>query len=107
MQLHHLSFGAIGPFAGRHDIDFDALGAHGLFLLSGPTGSGKSTIIDAIVFALYGASSSGADSATNERLHCAATPDATPFVTLTFSTHAGVFRIERTPEHRAHTPGQQ
>lgn len=101
MQLHRLTFAAIGPFAGQHSIDFDALGAQGLFLLTGPTGSGKSTILDAVVFALYGASTNAADSATNERLHCASAPEKTPFVELTFSTHAGVYRIYRTPEHYA------
>lgn len=101
MQLHHLTFEAIGPFADSYSIDFDALGAQGLFLLTGPTGSGKSTILDAVVFALYGASTTAADSATNERLHCASAPQKTPFVELTFSTHAGVYRIYRTPEHYA------
>ncbi|MDH4354321.1 MAG: AAA family ATPase, partial [Actinomycetota bacterium] len=54
MQLHRLALRAIGPFAGEHEVDFDRLGASGLFLLEGPTGAGKSTIIDAVVFALYG-----------------------------------------------------
>ena len=54
MHLRTLTLQAIGPFAGRHTVDFDALGQAGLFLLEGPTGSGKSTLIDAIVFALYG-----------------------------------------------------
>ena len=53
MKLHHLSFEGIGPFREKVDLDFDALGASGLFLLEGATGSGKSPIIDAIVFALF------------------------------------------------------
>ena len=54
MKLHHLRLSAIGPFAGTVDVDLAALGASGMFLLEGPTGSGKSTILDAIVYALYG-----------------------------------------------------
>ncbi len=54
MDLHRLTVQAIGPFAGEHVIDFAELGRSGLFLLEGPTGSGKSTLIDAVVFALYG-----------------------------------------------------
>jgi exonuclease SbcC len=54
MRIHSLRFAALGPFAGEEVIDFDALGPSALFLIDGPTGAGKSTIIDAIVFALYG-----------------------------------------------------
>ena len=54
MRILKLSFEAVGPFGGRQTIDFTKLGtATGLFLIHGPTGSGKSTILDAIVFALY------------------------------------------------------
>ena len=54
MHIHSMRIAAIGPFAGAHTINFAELGAGGIFLLEGPTGAGKSTIIDAIVFALYG-----------------------------------------------------
>ena len=54
MQFRYLTFSALGPFPGTHTIDFDELTAGKLFLFDGPTGSGKSSIIDAIVFALYG-----------------------------------------------------
>ncbi|MGO2608582.1 MAG: AAA family ATPase, partial [Brachybacterium tyrofermentans] len=54
MKLHHLRLTAIGPFAGTVEVDLAALGASGMFLLEGPTGSGKSTILDAIAYALYG-----------------------------------------------------
>ncbi|MHB1289605.1 AAA family ATPase [Georgenia sp.] len=96
MRIHHLTLQAIGPFPGRHTIDVDSLAAGGLFLLEGPTGSGKSTIIDAIVFALYG---KVADAETSEdRLHSDhAEPDVEPFVDLTFSTAAGVYRVWRSP----------
>ncbi|OKL53614.1 hypothetical protein BSZ39_08650 [Bowdeniella nasicola] len=103
MRLHRLEFDAIGPFPDRHVVDFDDLASSGLFLLSGPTGSGKSTIIDAIVFALYGTTSgqSSGDKATKERLHCTAAPEREPWVELTFSNGSGIYRIRRTPEHQA------
>lgn len=54
MRIHQLSIQAFGPFAGAEHIDFDELGAAGLFLLDGPTGAGKSSILDAICYAIYG-----------------------------------------------------
>ena len=54
MRLHRLELAAFGPFAGPQEIDFDRLAGAGLFLLEGPTGAGKSTVLDAITFALYG-----------------------------------------------------
>ena len=54
MRIHHLSISGFGPFAGTEDIDFDRLSGHGLFLLNGPTGAGKTSVLDAICFALYG-----------------------------------------------------
>ena len=49
-----LSMSAFGPFVGIEVIDFTCLGDNPLFLLNGPTGAGKTTILDAICFALYG-----------------------------------------------------
>lgn len=54
MRLHRLDLTAFLAFAGHESIDFDSLGRAGLFLLQGPTGAGKSSILDAICFALYG-----------------------------------------------------
>ncbi|MFJ2162855.1 AAA family ATPase [Streptomyces sp. NPDC087856] len=54
MRLHSLTLQAFGPFAGTHTVDFDSLSSDGLFLLQGATGAGKSTIFDAICYALYG-----------------------------------------------------
>ncbi|MDG3012355.1 SMC family ATPase [Rhodococcus sp. D2-41] len=54
MRLHSLEMTAFGPFADTQRVDFDALGADGLFLLHGNTGAGKTTILDAVAFALYG-----------------------------------------------------
>ncbi|MFJ8621626.1 AAA family ATPase [Kitasatospora sp. NPDC093550] len=54
MRLHRLTVTAFGPFAGSETVDFDALAAGGLFLLRGATGAGKSSVLDAVCFALYG-----------------------------------------------------
>ncbi len=54
MRLHHLDITAFGPFAETVSIDFDELSGAGLFLLTGPTGAGKTSILDAVCFGLYG-----------------------------------------------------
>ncbi|MFD4985038.1 AAA family ATPase [Streptomyces sp. NPDC058374] len=54
MRLHRLRITAFGPFGGAHEVDFDALSAAGLFLLHGPTGAGKTSVLDAVCYALYG-----------------------------------------------------
>ncbi|MFJ2213449.1 AAA family ATPase [Streptomyces sp. NPDC101062] len=55
MRLHRLTLTAFGPFATTQEIDFDALSGAGLFLLHGPTGAGKTSVLDAVCYALYGA----------------------------------------------------
>ncbi|MFJ5229683.1 AAA family ATPase [Kitasatospora sp. NPDC088391] len=54
MRLHQLTVTAFGPFAGTERVDFDRLSASGLFLLRGATGAGKSSVLDAVCYALYG-----------------------------------------------------
>jgi len=96
VQLHHLSMTAIGPYAATEVIDFTTVGRAGLFLLEGPTGSGKSTIIDAITFALYGKVAQA--SADVERIHSHhADPRTVPVVVLVFETQSGLYRVQRTP----------
>ncbi|MEU2673722.1 SMC family ATPase [Streptomyces sp. NPDC007164] len=55
MRLHRLTITAFGPFGTTQTIDFDALSSAGLFLLHGPTGAGKTSVLDAVCYALYGA----------------------------------------------------
>ncbi|MET9375691.1 AAA family ATPase [Streptomyces sp. NPDC002992] len=55
MRLHRLAVTAFGPFGATQEIDFDALSSAGLFLLHGPTGAGKTSVLDAVCYALYGA----------------------------------------------------
>ncbi|MGP3998896.1 AAA family ATPase [Streptomyces sp. 8N706] len=54
MRLHRLRITAFGPFGGTAEVDFDELSAAGLFLLHGPTGAGKTSVLDAVCYALYG-----------------------------------------------------
>ncbi|WP_298458806.1 SMC family ATPase [uncultured Cellulomonas sp.] len=97
MHLRTMTLQALGPFAGTHTIDFAELGASGLYLLEGPTGAGKSTLIDAVVFALYGKVAAAATS--DDRLRSGfARDDVDTVVDLVFETGAGVYRVRRTPE---------
>ncbi|WP_434993888.1 AAA family ATPase [Arthrobacter sp. Ld5] len=96
MRLHHLEIQAFGPFADRQGIDFDALSAQGLFLLNGPTGAGKSSVLDAVCFALYGSVPGARQAAKRLRSDHAAEALA-PEVSLEFSVADRRFRVVRSP----------
>ena len=96
MKLHALTFRGMGPFAAEQHIDFAALGEAGMFLLEGPTGVGKSTIIDAIVFALFG-SVAGSDADSGRLVSHFRSPADPPFVEMVFSTAHGTYRVRRSP----------
>ena len=53
MRLHRLEVTAFGPYADTQVVDFDALNESGVFLMTGPTGAGKTSILDAVCYALY------------------------------------------------------
>ena len=97
MRLHRLELQGIGPFASQFTIDFDRLSVAGIYLLDGPTGSGKSTIIDAITWALYGSVAGGEDSTSDRIRSTHADPKRESYVDLVFSVNAGMFRVRRTP----------
>jgi exonuclease SbcC len=99
MRLHSLELAAFGPYARAQRIDFGRLSSSGLFLLEGPTGSGKTTILDAITFALYGGLAGDESAEDRLRSHFAA-PDAEPSVSLEFSVRGVRHRVTRVPEHR-------
>ncbi|HEY7718339.1 MAG TPA: AAA family ATPase, partial [Pedococcus sp.] len=96
MRLHHLEITGFGPFADTTRIDFDPLSDAGLFLLSGPTGAGKSSVLDAVCFALYG--DVPGDRSTAKRLRSDhATDDVVPRVVLEATLAGRRFRIDRSP----------
>lgn len=97
MRLHKLEMTAFGPFARSESVDFDALGADGLFLLHGQTGAGKTTILDAVAFALYG-TVPGARKDGKRLLSDHAEPGAIPTVTLDATLGGRRVRIVRSPE---------
>ncbi len=96
MRIHRLSVSAFGPFAGTEHIDFDRLSAHGLFLLNGPTGAGKTSVLDAICFALYG-SVPGARQDGKRLRSDHADAAAEPRVTCEFSARGRHFEVSRSP----------
>lgn len=97
MLLHHLRLVNIGPFAGDYTIDFDSLTADGLFLLDGPTGSGKSSIIDSIVFALYG-TVAGKDGDNTRIRSTHSDPKQPSEIELVFSINNRYFLVRRSPK---------
>ena len=96
MRLHHLEIQAFGPFADRQTVDFDALSGQGLFLLNGPTGAGKSSVLDAVCFALYGSVPGARHTAKRLRSDHAA-DGVVPEVCLEFSAGGRRYRIVRSP----------
>ncbi len=99
MKPHRLAIEAFGPYADPVAIDFDALAAEGLFLIHGTTGAGKTFLLDALCFALYG-EVSGERSVKGLRSDHAA-PGAVPRVSLEFSCGDARYRVERVPAHTA------
>ncbi|WP_405472141.1 AAA family ATPase [Paenarthrobacter ilicis] len=96
MRIHRLEIEAFGPFADAQHIDFDQLSAQGLFLLNGATGAGKTSILDAICFALYG-SVPGARQDGKRLRSDHASPGAEPSVVCEFSARGRRFEVSRSP----------
>jgi len=99
VRLHDLEVSAFGPFADTVKVDFDELGADGLFLLHGQTGAGKTTILDAVAFALYG-TVPGARKEGKRLLSDHAPAGAVPTVTLEATVGGRRVRITRSPEYQ-------
>ncbi|MEN3534005.1 AAA family ATPase [Microbispora sp. ZYX-F-249] len=96
MRLHRLRLVAFGSFPGTEEVDFDALGEAGLFLIHGPTGAGKTTVLDAVCYALYGRVPGQRESARSLRCDHAP-PGRGPSVTLEVTIRGRRLRITRSP----------
>lgn len=99
MRLHRLGITAFGPFSGTEEVDFDTLGDAGIFLIHGPTGAGKTSILDAVCFALYG-SVPGARAQARSLRSDHALPGAAPRVELEVTVRGRTLRITRSPRWR-------
>ncbi|MDQ0644421.1 AAA family ATPase [Microbacterium murale] len=99
MRLHRLEIEGFGPFLDRQVVDFDGFADDGIFLIAGRTGAGKSSILDAVCFGLYGGVpryESGDKRLRSD--YCA--PEDLSEVVVEFSTTAGRFRVTRSPEYQ-------
>lgn len=99
MKPHRLGIEAFGPYAECTDIDFDSLNEEGLFLIHGTTGAGKTFLLDALCFALYGEVSGDRPPRSLKSDH--AGPAAVPRVTLEFSCAGARYLVERSPAYSA------
>lgn len=102
MRPIKLEIQAFGPYKEKTSLDFTSLGDQNLFLISGATGAGKTTIFDAIVYALYG-KTSGSSRDINELKSQLANDSTVSYVRLTFMIHGKTYTVERTPKQKRPT----
>lgn len=98
MRPTKLIISAFGPYSGRQDLDLEKLGSSGLFLITGDTGAGKTTIFDAISFALYGEASGKLREPGMLRSKYAL-PETPTFIEMTFIYGGREYKIRRAPEY--------
>ena len=104
MRPIQLTMSAFGPYAGEVTVDFDRLGEQGLYLITGDTGAGKTTIFDAITYALYGEPSGGRRGESSFRDESSfrskyATDQTPTFVELTFRCRGERYTVRRNPKY--------
>lgn len=98
MRPIKLTMSAFGPYADKTVLELDKLGTHGLYLITGDTGAGKTTIFDAITFALFGAAS-GDNRKPNMLRSKYADPETPTEVELEFDYAGKTYTIRRNPEY--------
>ena len=98
MRPLKLTVSAFGPYAGKAEIDFEKLGRSGLYLVTGDTGAGKTTIFDAVMYALYG-QTSGTNRAPSMMRSKYADMDTPTFVELVFESRGEMYTVRRNPEY--------
>ena len=99
MKPLYLEMNAFGPYAGRQVIDFRRLEDHKLFLIYGPTGAGKTTVLDAMCYALYGETSGNRRSGAHMRSEYAS-PEEETYVVFAFAIGPARYCVERRPEQQ-------
>ena len=100
MKPLFLTMSAFGPYKDRVDVDFRSFGGDGIFLITGDTGAGKTTLFDAISFALYGEASGGKSRKNSETLRSDyASPETKTFVELTFEQQGKEYHVRRNPKY--------
>ncbi|NLD06492.1 MAG: SMC family ATPase, partial [Synergistaceae bacterium] len=98
MRPLKLIISAFGPYSGKTELDLSVLGSCGFYLITGDTGAGKTTLFDAIVFALYG-EPSGEIRETSMLRSKYALPDTDTYVEMTFTYNGNEYHISRNPEY--------
>jgi len=98
MRPIKLTVSAFGPYAGLTEIELNKLGVKGLYLITGDTGAGKTTIFDAITYALFGEASGGVRDINMFRSKYAS-PETPTFVELDFEYAGKVYYVKRNPDY--------
>lgn len=98
MKPIKLVISAFGPYKDKVEVDFEKIGNNGIFLITGDTGSGKTTIFDAISFALFG-EASGSRRESNGFRSDFALDEVSTFVELEFEHKDVVYKLERSPRY--------
>ena len=98
MRPIRLTMSAFGPYAGKQVLEMESLGTGGLYLITGDTGAGKTTIFDAITYALYGEASGNSRESSMLRSKYA-TPETPTYVELTFQYAGKQYTLQRNPDY--------